>query len=1122
MDNNTEPIQKDHGLSISYQIKFPPLTDSQLELCRKLDRVYEESGLKAKPSDMFKGAVCAADQRLKSNPDWISQAANSLREILYPFYSRNTKEVSRDEITTKSVVHGKDFIHEVGSMYYHLSNLTHHGTSGKREMTPEDIKKIDFETLLSDFEGLISEALKRQIDVFTEIDSLIAIPIEMLDEIQISSIINLNRASQEYFFAHVPISWVKWLNQNEFFVCLNHEAEDKSSYRYSLYEITFLDRVVDEMGEIAEVVKIIQAVDCAVNFNPEVVQRFLILCKKLPANYLSIVVEKIKRENWVSLIKDFNPSGYTFKGLIETLRIANDQHSLLTLAKVILATNPDKEAQFSKKNFYVDFIYESDVFKVFEDLDDEHTEEGIKLLTDVLSQLTIKKMEFEHNVYEYDDNYYFRDFDFYDLKDQGYSPDRFTDPSKSILRSLGILIERIFKRECHPELKRIYEKHIEPLPDSQTLWRIKLFTMSFCPNLFDKKLKTEFNRIFEVKRYSQLLFGTEYMKSLKIVFPTWSEDDQREFVQKLLKLFTKLLNEHNDESWHNEQGWEIFSMISPHLDDETKENTEVLFAKKLDSNFSPVAKEDKIYSSFITDKSPVNFEDFNNVEEILNALKKDLRAEVLREKYINDPFRAPRNIEGVGRELCEDFKRRPSDYINHTKNFISKEIHVHYLHSFLRGAEEYLREKNAFTTDDWKTLIAFFDSILVNRPMDLNKSEGRMLADWNWIEHDIADVLKFFFIKENESVFTELRELCLKIIKVLLQSDDPTPEHENDGKGELHSIAINSTRGRAFEDLVSFVFLDGKELKEDVLNLYKEIIVSATPSLRFLIGRYISSFYFRSKENISELLESIFPRERIPTDASLAAWEGYLTSSLHEELFDVISPYYEYALKLNPELYPQREGFSDIDEAVGVHLALAFSHFKDVRYDENIKHHLLEVLFIKGNLKQQQGFISFLGRGVISHGKAKDDWFKEKNVDLTDFKKLWELLLEEDLETAVYQSFGFWVNDKIDVFDYIWLADMVAKTLEKTGGIINWDRGIEIRLQKFADVNPEATIIILKNLLIGGLIGSQRMNWYQVKDTQIEVFKTIYKENPGATKDLINELLEKGGRTFWPLRKIVV
>ena len=65
---------------------LPParLTSEQEDLCSRLDELYQPYDLHVRPSEMFRGAVFASRAECRNNPDWIAQAAHSLREILYP------------------------------------------------------------------------------------------------------------------------------------------------------------------------------------------------------------------------------------------------------------------------------------------------------------------------------------------------------------------------------------------------------------------------------------------------------------------------------------------------------------------------------------------------------------------------------------------------------------------------------------------------------------------------------------------------------------------------------------------------------------------------------------------------------------------------------------------------------------------------------------------------------------------------------------------------------------------------------------------------------------------------------------------------------------------------------
>ncbi|MBA7471918.1 hypothetical protein ES707_07230 [subsurface metagenome] len=154
----------------------PSLTPEQEDICKRIDQLYMRYNLKVKASDMFKGAIFAARIECRSNPDWVAQAANSLREILYPFWSPSVDTVT-DKKTNAFKKYGsvrvdENSIQDIGRVYGLLSNLAHHGsTSAKFDFTTFTI--TDFEKLLLDFERVIRDALMRQIDIHQEIDKIL-------------------------------------------------------------------------------------------------------------------------------------------------------------------------------------------------------------------------------------------------------------------------------------------------------------------------------------------------------------------------------------------------------------------------------------------------------------------------------------------------------------------------------------------------------------------------------------------------------------------------------------------------------------------------------------------------------------------------------------------------------------------------------------------------------------------------------------------------------------------------------------------------------------------------------------------------------------------------------------
>ncbi|MCX6353765.1 MAG: hypothetical protein NTZ78_02530 [Candidatus Aureabacteria bacterium] len=158
--------------------RLPPssLRPEQEDLCRRLDELHGLYKLKMKPSEMFRGAIFAIRVECRSNPDWIAQAANSLREILYPFWSSQARTVASKKrealIGYGSVLVDDVLMREVGIVYGLLNDLAHHG-SNSTSLDFSTFTISDFERLLADFERIMQDALMRQIDLHKEIDKIL-------------------------------------------------------------------------------------------------------------------------------------------------------------------------------------------------------------------------------------------------------------------------------------------------------------------------------------------------------------------------------------------------------------------------------------------------------------------------------------------------------------------------------------------------------------------------------------------------------------------------------------------------------------------------------------------------------------------------------------------------------------------------------------------------------------------------------------------------------------------------------------------------------------------------------------------------------------------------------------
>lgn len=135
-------------------LQLHALRPEHQNLCKRLDELYDLHGLEARPSEMFQGAVFAIRPECARNPDRIAQAAHSLRDILYPFWSTKgtTAPYKKDALEGYgSVLLNDDFIQETGRVFNLLCDVAHHRS------TP-----VDFERLIENFVKIMHRALTRR------------------------------------------------------------------------------------------------------------------------------------------------------------------------------------------------------------------------------------------------------------------------------------------------------------------------------------------------------------------------------------------------------------------------------------------------------------------------------------------------------------------------------------------------------------------------------------------------------------------------------------------------------------------------------------------------------------------------------------------------------------------------------------------------------------------------------------------------------------------------------------------------------------------------------------------------------------------------------------------------
>lgn len=947
-----------------------------------------------------------------------------------------------------------------------------------------------------------------------------------------------NEDSKRYLFSKANEAWLKWFFDNGLFDELKKKSEDPSKYGYRLSELEYLTRMAEKLPEL--VAEIILSTPISKDtFNPEVIDRFFWITGLLPVAQIKKILPKMYSDNWLKLMSRFGRSGYEYKKMTEKFAQEKDYEAIYDLAKVVLTVRDKEEfaniERFSitDKLFYLGDVSETGIFELILDQNNPNKEKFLKLLSEILTKITDIGVEKDGTVFEKSEPFYLLDVSVFTLQLDTDKRSHFREDIQNFIATIKTLIEQILGGKCDDvaEARRIYSESIAILPDALTSWRLKLYAITRCPDAFKSEIKEFLFRVFNVcERYFEIDTGAEYHQGLIAGFNALDKDtEQREYIENVIKYYGAKLDDADKEKWRKRDGLEILTYIKKYLTPEEITKAEPIFGKLLeDGQITPHPTVMGGMGGIVNHKAPFNPSEMT-IDALIDHLKTDASPAALKEKYKNDDFLSPRGPEGLGDAIKEDFKARKADYLLNLNKFFDRGvISPNYVYSILRQVEDSLRAKESFTDEQFIQVINFFDLIRQSgekeefKPME----ERVYLADWITVHKSIADVLlEILATIKDSNTFKDNQAKIFSIIKYLFTiKSSPDAEDDKRESNEPAHVAINSVRGQAYRAFVQFAYNESnKTLSNEVKVLFEQVLDTETSNaVRFTLGQFLASFYFRDITFVKGLLSKIFPKESGKEKLYFATWEGYLASSLYKELFDELRGYYEYAIKLNPNIYPNRKYLKGLDETLAVHLALAYAHF-----DFKITDPLFELFWKTPNEARHYEFVSFIGRSCITRSQAGDDWFKENNVSKDKLVEFWNWIISTGIpiEPKAFSGFGFWVNPDKEIIDEKIIIKNLAITLEKSKGDIDWDYGLTRRLKIFATIDPESTLGVIKQYLLNEdeLNTNRRAPLFSIDGEIKEALEIIYK-NPSfkaKVEDLINVLIEKGSSMFWGLKDVL-
>ena len=816
---------------------LPPLflSPEVQDLCRRIDKLFRGYPKKHQgrdASDLLKGVFYAMRPEARSNPVWMSQAAGSARDILYPLFSEQISQSNLMKLFRKHATdpHAANTINDprfmdtfvtLDEIYKKLSDLTHLGAD-LRAFTREEFAAFgdsDFEELMENYVRVLGSALKlQQLYVHAIIDKIIQKKKNrgrgVEDDLKL--ILNVNLDARQYFFAKADEWWLGWLWKKDFFKGTSEFEEDSSPDSIRIPELHYLVRMAEKRP--ANVVDILLKLPVLPNTsNQTVLYYFLRICQSLPAHQLARVVEKICVEKWPVLMDSLaEQTGFEYSKMCETLASAKKYKSFLVLTRAVLTVRTEEMGNSSRYHdtpFFFNYLSHTGIFELLAAVKDTYAEDALALATEVMAEVVAlgeqdsrqegppesewdtliqskRSKQVDASVFEVADRYSLSDVDFFDLKLDQTDPNVFQSDVRKLVAVLKTLLDRILGRECveSEQARRVYENHIAPLPDSRVIWRLKLYTWSLLPEIFTKEVKGAFFRLFEIERYYDITSGAEYEKALQKGFFVLSEDEKEDFVQKTIQKFSQLPEDRKCDGSH------ILSMILPFLNEnpQLKEQAEAI-ALEPDPNHEPkpVLRVDDEFRE-VKPRGSDTLEVFESqpVAEIAEKLRNEWTLEELyAQNSVRDRYN-PVNTRGIGEQIRVDMQRRLPEYIENAEQFFERDgLDQQYTYLYLVGIEETIRKHRETALEaNWDGVIDLLIAIKKSGeqdPFERGRREPNWfeswLANWDAVHLVAADVLRALLTEQDGKALLELgkcRNRVFGIISYLLSYPDPSLEDE--------------------------------------------------------------------------------------------------------------------------------------------------------------------------------------------------------------------------------------------------------------------------------------------------------------------------------------------------------
>ena len=780
---------------------------TEIDALKPLNRFYDYYGIEGRnASDMLIGAIEVLGN--ENNSERFSQAAHSLREILYPLFAlyddkfrskRKDKGASRQDILDILPQVFPEFdISKIQDIYSQLCSIAHHSHGSKNYSVQKLIMLIEE---FVDLMLIITKPDKYRIGQLED-DSLVEDimkkppPQNHAGKKKLECLINKNLATRSYIFLKADERWLGWLYENGFLDVIIKDANEFDNTRYNISEMNYLIRMsqITPKNTTDILVRIIAEIPKD-TIRYWVFMGILEICTKILPAQLSILLEAIYSTRWIPLFSDnrnssfrsnrHSLSSFHFKSIFKILADAKYNEELLRLANKLLSVKNKNDTQKQNRylqlgddTFYYNDLAATGVFQSLLEIPNDYVENGFDLTTKVMQNIIkLSDKPSAEIAFPICNNSNFSSFDFFKLKIDSVGSWSNEDNQIRVGALIVYFARKLFDESSVSKeyARAYYEKHIGDfdnlnarLPDNQTMWRLRFFILSLAPNFFQDKLEKSFWRLFTVKHYYDISDGTEYTKALKKCFGYLSKDYQTSYVNKFLSYFSSVIGEakyqeditkekksdYITKEYHRYMVSPIISMIASHLTDEQKQEVKKIGLEIIPNcEPEPIAKIRPTITKFIC--GPISEELFAklSISDIVAELCNEWSPEKLGAKYRIFDDDCFINEGGVSDLLRENMPERLQEYINEANSFFAPpKLDLFYTSAYLEGlGVTVIKFQDLAWKCNWVPVINLCSAIKDYYIRELRKEEAMKTS--NYANNELLDrqglILKMLYFLQS-------------------------------------------------------------------------------------------------------------------------------------------------------------------------------------------------------------------------------------------------------------------------------------------------------------------------------------------------------------------------------------